>query len=52
MWVLVDAIGEHGQLTGTLANTPITVPLKHGDRIWFHTSDIVRLMPAQAAGAA
>lgn len=52
MWVAVDAIGENGGLTGTLANSPITVPLNYGDRIWFSASDIVRLMPASATGAA
>lgn len=52
MWVLLDAITEHGQLTGTLANTPVTVPLQYGDRIWFNTRDVVRHMAARAAGAA
>ncbi|AGP62893.1 hypothetical protein OEM_13580 [Mycobacterium intracellulare subsp. yongonense 05-1390] len=52
MWVAVDAIGEHGQLTGTLANTPATVPLQYGDRIRFSTSDVLRQMSAPAAGAA
>lgn len=52
MWVTVDAVGDRGQLTGTLANIPITVPLKFGDRIWFNTSDIVQQMPAPGEGAA
>lgn len=52
MWVAVDAVGEQGQLTGTLANTPITVPLKYGDRIWFNTSDIVQQMSGPGEGAA
>lgn len=52
MWVAVDAVGERGQVTGTLANTPIMVPLKYGDRIWFNTSDIVQQMSAPAIGAA
>lgn len=52
MWVTVDVVGEGGQLTGTLANAPIMVPLDYGDRIWFHTADIVRQMSAPAPGAA
>lgn len=52
MWVAVDAIGEHGKLTGTLANTPIAVPLDYGDRIWFNTSDIVQQISAPGEGAA
>ncbi|WP_104150923.1 hypothetical protein [Mycobacterium intracellulare] len=52
MWVAVDAVGEHGQLTGTLANTPLVVPLDYGDRIRFNTSDVVQQIAAPAAGAA
>lgn len=52
MWVAVDAVGEHGQLTGTLANTPVMVPLDYGDRIWFNSGDIVAHMAAPTAGGA
>ncbi|OBI29864.1 hypothetical protein A5709_26890 [Mycobacterium sp. E1386] len=52
MWVAVDAVDDHGRLTGTLANTPVVVPLNYGDRVWFDTSDVVAQLPAPAAGAA
>ncbi|OBJ86971.1 hypothetical protein [Mycobacterium sp. 1245852.3] len=52
MWVAVESVDERGQLSGTLANAPIAIPLNYGDRIWFHTSDIVQQTSAPAAGAA